>query len=512
MQKGSSNMSNCTVCTMVCRFLIAMLMLQMAEATIHYVTPDDHYSTDYNTHVFQHYLNNSVKYFASDAQLQFLPGHYKLNEKLIIKNIRNFSLLGDSIGEAINTIITCTLPGGIIVDSSTYVTISKFVIHDCSTNHSSIFDLHYNKDKDFVSLLVFNSTFVTCTYFTSLCKQTICGIKFVNTFGQTNISSMTSHYLIVLWYGTNKYFSNSTHNLYIENFTYHADNKRICALEIQQSNTAYNINIVITKLIASDSKVLLIICNACTGQGEVLISNSSFVGEVDNKSMADYCNYSLHDETNHDDDDDDYNDDSDNDEINVYEVECIIHYRHTGFEGKHVKNIAKIIDSQFMHIFKAHAIVAFFVENNYTKSLSIFIHNCLFHKNKNSAILFAADYRHYLYYNQYFLFVLIKDVTVSQNIIRSPQAFYGNNVKIIFENVIFVSNTECPWLICIFIKVEYSLLQFNKYNKFSENALAFITDSPAIYNGVLNFSLNVLQYPFYFTEFMYNDKVELCFL
>lgn len=360
------------------------LILQTSKANVYYVIPDDHYITNENTNVLHHYLNNSMKYFTSHTQLHFLPGQYFLDKTLSINNVSNFSLLGDSTGAVINTIITCTLPGGIKVVSSSNVTITKVVMYECSSNHSFMNDLHYNKEKDFASLFVSNSTFVTCTYFTSFCYQKICGIKFFNSFGNTTLSNLTSHYLIILWHGSNNHMtSNITHRLYIENFMYHNDGKHIYALEIQQDNNSYNINIVIMQLHTSDSRVLLIICNACFGQREIVIGNSSFLGEVDNTSMDNYCNdnATLHDDATPvvyiDDDDDD-----DDNFFDVYEIDSIIYYYHTGFKEQCVLNAVQVLNCQFVNISKAYVILAFHLDNKYTEYLSIHIYDCIFHHNK----------------------------------------------------------------------------------------------------------------------------------
>jgi len=109
--------------------------------------------------------------------------------------------------------------------------------------------------------------------------------------------------------------------------------------------------------------------------------------------------------------------------------------------------------------------------------------------------------------------VLVKGVTISCNLYKSQQIIYGNNVKMIFEKAIIKSNKVCPLFTCIFFKLGYSILQFNSYNEFSENSLTYLTDAPAIYvqeNAVLNISVNVLHYPFFYPVFMCNDQVELC--
>ena len=501
---------------MVCFLLIAISLLKTTEATVYYVIPDDNYSTNDNTNVLQYYLNNSMKYFTSNTQLKFLPGQYFLNKMLTINNVSNFSLLGDSTGGAIKTIITCTSPGGIIVVSSSNITISKVVMYECSSNHSFLNDLHYNKDKDFASLFVSNSTHVTCTYFTSFCYQNICGIKFINSFGNTALSNLISHYLIILYYGNNNHMmSNITHRLYIENFTYHTDNKRIYALEIQQCNASYNLNIVITQLHMADSQVLLIICNVCSGQREIVISNSSFVGDLDNRSMDEYYNdnSTLYDDPTPVVSIDDYDDDDDKDDpFDVYEVDSILYYQHTGFKEQHVKNIVQVINCQFVNISKAYVILAFNLENDYTEFLSIYIKNCVFHNNRDTLILFANHDIHKHYY-QHCMSVLVTDVTISYNVYKSQQIIYGNSVKMIFEKAIIASNIVYPLFTCLFFKMSYSILQFNDYNEFSENSLTYLTDSPAIYvqeNAVLNISLNVLQYPFFYPAFTYNYLVELC--
>ena len=103
-------------------------LVQSTSGRMYHVIPDDHYPTSDNTYTLQHYLNNTSKYFTSNAQLHFLPGQYFLNTDLIISNISNFSLVGNISNEEIHTIINCTSPAGVLMISSEDVFISNVVM------------------------------------------------------------------------------------------------------------------------------------------------------------------------------------------------------------------------------------------------------------------------------------------------------------------------------------------------------------------------------------------------
>ena len=80
-------------------YLLLLMVTCLAYTTnsvVHYVVPDDYYvDTNDVNNTLQHYLNNSEKYFISQAQLVFLPGKHHLLTDLVIQDVHNLTLRGN---------------------------------------------------------------------------------------------------------------------------------------------------------------------------------------------------------------------------------------------------------------------------------------------------------------------------------------------------------------------------------------------------------------------------------
>ena len=100
-------------------YLLPLLstLIPISTCIIYTVTPDDHYypnTTCHHCHNLQHYLLNVTKYFTSNTQPLFLPGLHHLHTDLIIQNVHNISLIGDTANGT--ALIQC-------MHSKTYITI-----------------------------------------------------------------------------------------------------------------------------------------------------------------------------------------------------------------------------------------------------------------------------------------------------------------------------------------------------------------------------------------------------
>ena len=113
--------------------LLLSSLLNITTFTAYTVRPDDHYypnTTCHHCHNLQHYLLNVTKYFTSNTQLLFLPGIHHLHTNLIIQNVHNFSLIGNT-----------TTPNIVIqsnVSSVVMLTISRLTIKNI------IIDIRYS--------------------------------------------------------------------------------------------------------------------------------------------------------------------------------------------------------------------------------------------------------------------------------------------------------------------------------------------------------------------------------
>ena len=118
--------------------LLLISFQSIATGSVYNVIPDDHYypnTTCHHCHNLRHYLLNTTKYFTSNTQLLFLPGIHHLHISLIIQNIHNISLIGNSItnNTTPDAVIQCEYLAGVSITflEITNLIISKLVIQNC---------------------------------------------------------------------------------------------------------------------------------------------------------------------------------------------------------------------------------------------------------------------------------------------------------------------------------------------------------------------------------------------
>ena len=101
-----AHLLKCTMETITTIFISVLLLSSLQRCTtgtVYTVKPDNHnanitchQSACHCCHNLQHYLLNTTEYFTSNTQLLFLPGLHHLHTNLIIQNVRNISLIGNS--------------------------------------------------------------------------------------------------------------------------------------------------------------------------------------------------------------------------------------------------------------------------------------------------------------------------------------------------------------------------------------------------------------------------------
>ena len=112
--------------------LLLLSLLHITTCTVYTVTPDyDPNTTCHHCHNLQHYLLKPTKYFTSNTQLLFLPGIHHLHSDLIIQNVHNISLTGNTNGTTQDVVIQCNISGGVLMVNVTGLVISNMIIQDC---------------------------------------------------------------------------------------------------------------------------------------------------------------------------------------------------------------------------------------------------------------------------------------------------------------------------------------------------------------------------------------------
>ena len=191
---------------------VLLTMMSSVNSIVYDVTPDDN-KCDYNyCQDLQYYLLNVVKSFASNTQLNFLPGLHHLPTDLIIQNVHNISLIGSTTnGLAPDTIIQCTSSVGFIMTNITNLTVQNVVIRNCRTIHHSLQAAVYIKGCSFVQFRLIH--IYQQSYVISLLGINILGDSYIhniacsemyfyynNTIAGLNISRhklLVSHYHII---------------------------------------------------------------------------------------------------------------------------------------------------------------------------------------------------------------------------------------------------------------------------------------------------------------------------
>ena len=257
--------------------LILSSLLHTTSSTVYYVIPDDHYTTNNNTYTLQHYLNNANKYFTSHTQLNFLPGQYYLNTDLIIEHVSNLSLIGNRTNEVINSVIKCTSPAGIVVVGSSNIVITNIVMNECGKKYNYRLLKYKIYSAQQANLIAFDCVSVTIRYFHSNGCEKLCGIKFINVWGNTTLSHATT-FSINMWYHTEP--SNdlrlNTRTIYIAHFTPCSVPDSKYALNIKHYSTYSNLKISLMHINFIRRPALFMSCDHCPGFSMLHVKNCYF--------------------------------------------------------------------------------------------------------------------------------------------------------------------------------------------------------------------------------------------
>ena len=251
------------------RSCIILSLLCVTTATLYHVIPDDdYYSISNNSFTLHHYLNNANKYFISDNQLQFLPGHYNLTGNILIEDVKNFLLTGSRANGVINTVITCTGPYGVVVINSDDIIIANIVIEECN-----LLD-HYN-----ASLLLLNSWYISVLNVQLLRvandELSLCTFQALNIFGNSVLSNLKANCLEIYYDAIDDNLT-STSVLYIRNYQTDFMSSNVYFITIVLGYALYNIKVVISRTIFTKSSAIDYQCYGFQGYSTIKIQDSIF--------------------------------------------------------------------------------------------------------------------------------------------------------------------------------------------------------------------------------------------
>ena len=262
-------------CLMALLLLPTLVLFSPVDSSVNYVKPVNQY-VNTNANTLDYYLQNATKYFVSNTQLQFLPGIYQLNEIITIKDIYNFSLIGNRTKGSV--VIGCPSTGGIAIINSSYINVKHLVMKKCISKLNNTLGINnYNYDF-YVSLLIKNSYSISIHQLTLL-KAKSYGIVLVNVLSHSTLSEVSSSGIVAVY--NNQKIQSSKHYLTITKyypmpascFKFHDDCYKI---EIVLLDHPHHINIDILDTIFNMEYAISIHSQTCDGFNKITIVNCNF--------------------------------------------------------------------------------------------------------------------------------------------------------------------------------------------------------------------------------------------
>ena len=163
--------------------LIAFLSVTSCTCTVYNITPDDVKCGHCRN--LQDCFLNVTNYFASNAQLYFLPGLHHLHTNLTIQNVHNFTLIGSTANDTVTpqTVIRCAPFTGIIITNSTNLTMKNMVIKNCINNH----------DSKQAAVFIKECSFLKLHFLHIYHNEEVISLYFINVLGVSSLHKIKCH-------------------------------------------------------------------------------------------------------------------------------------------------------------------------------------------------------------------------------------------------------------------------------------------------------------------------------
>ena len=268
-----------------------LLLFPFVISSVYYIKPDNQHA-NISANTLDYYLQDATKYLASNNQLYFLPGVYKLNTVIKIQNVYNFSLIGiDTNNNSI--IIKCLSAGKIAIINSSFINIKHVIMKRCKGKLSvnSIPGFTEDNYKLYVSLLIKNSYSINIHQLT-LSETQSYDIILINVLSDSTLSKVSSSGILVV-YENYKNVQPSEHNLTITK--YYPISLTNCyklqdycyKIEIALLDHFYHLNINISEITFNTEDSILIKSQTCNGFNKVTIFNCNFTNIIMSTANAD---------------------------------------------------------------------------------------------------------------------------------------------------------------------------------------------------------------------------------
>ena len=428
------------MCLILLTGLMIILLVQTTTSTpiIYYVIPeDDDITANNDTHILQHYVDNSVKYFTSNTQLRFLAGtHYFYND-LVVAHITNFSIVGANM-----TVVYSRL-AKILLNYVDNITISNILVKGkyFTLSLQALLML-----KNCSNIFIQNSTFT--------CHSKDCRLTISDAFGAVILHNVISDSLM-LWHDHSTGHCNTT----VSKYTGLNINNKTYAITIQLHQHGYKINILLSEIKVKLNKAIAIRSTTFKGNNYIKLEKTTFTGVMSNKDRI----------------------------IFVWIQNQI------GVFGNHLANVNMIQfdECRFIEIITKSTILILFVSQEVFLShySVISISNCIFYKIKSLGILSTLVNEQAAWKPK--LIISIQNTKISDlasvvaieingidllligpvifTKIESFGLIYTSNSQIYLQNYIEISLSHSPY----FFKIKYVTLRENSRLNISTNT--FIT-------------------------------------
>ena len=202
------------ICYTVVLFWLLLLYIANCEGVIYTVKPDE--PPNIICHNCKHLSDlNHQRYFASNSQLYFLPGIHYISNSLVISDVHNISLIGNS---STDTVIYCQHnwwgKTGINMSNITNLTVKNLLIYNCK---ATIFG-YRNKisfNKFHVSLAILNSNNISVHHVTLGENKRGGRLLLVNALGKSILANVVSSELEVIYVDSDNSAKDHNHMLII---------------------------------------------------------------------------------------------------------------------------------------------------------------------------------------------------------------------------------------------------------------------------------------------------------
>ena len=252
--------------------LLLLSLLHTTTCIVYTVIPDnDPNTTCHHCHNLRHYLRYSTKYFISNTQIFFLPGLYHLHRNLIIQNVYNVSLTGNTSGANQDVIIQCNNGFdsiGIIMINITNLVIRDMAIQGCFYDE---YDDYLDEELE-ASLVIKDCNSVTVDHlkvfnFDKFSDAYV--ILGINILGNSFFGHVTCNKMKLLYF-EKKQFQRKLDTISIDGA--HISH----LLEFTMHQDSYQIVVKVSNMTVSLGWPLTLFDGVDIGNSEVVITNSNF--------------------------------------------------------------------------------------------------------------------------------------------------------------------------------------------------------------------------------------------